>query len=208
MVIAGIRIEKNRLEAFSDGVIAIVMTLLILEIKIPHVSMANGEAELIAAIWEQLPKFLSYFLSFVILAMWWIVHHQLFHSIQKIDVKVLWLNNLFLMWLCLIPFPTALIGEYHSTRTAAFLYGAVTTLAAATFFCMRWYVSVKAKLIDPCVPHEAISRAIRRSLIAPISSGIAMIIAVFTPSIALGIYAVVAIYFACPTTLGRTNKTQ
>ena len=196
-------LPKARLECFSDGVIAIVITLLVLEIKIPQVAVDHGEAALIAAIWHELPKFVSYFVSFFVLAVWWVVHHQFFHFVHTIDRKLIWFNNVFLMWLCLIPFPTALLGEYPSTRTAACLYGAVTTLAATTFFCMRRYASVQARLLDPDIPQKVIDQSLKRSVMAPLLHGLAAAIAVIAPSIALTIYAVLALYFAFPAPLDR-----
>ena len=196
-------IPKTRLESFSDGVVAIVITLLVLEIRVPQVTVDHGEAALMVAIGQELPKLISYFVSFLILAVWWVVHHQFFRSIHTIDRTVIWFNNVFLMWLCLIPFPTALIGEYPSTRTAACLYGAVTTLAAATFFGMRWYASVQAHLFDPDIPQAIIDRLLKRSFMAPLFHGIGTAIAVIAPSIALAIYAVLALYFAFPTPLDR-----
>ncbi len=199
MVINVVGLSKNRIESFSDGVIAIVITLLIFQIQVPHVLVIGGdESVLVKSVIAYIPKFISYAVSFVVLSVWWVAHHQLFHTIEKIDRNLLWINNLFLMCLCLIPFPSALIGDYPGTRTGAFLFGLVVTCTASVFFYMRWYISIKAKLIKDEIPYEAIKRSLSKSIMSPVLHGIGTCVAVIAPSIALAIYAILAIYFVFP----------
>lgn len=195
--------EKNRIEAFSDGVIAVAITLLVLEIKVPQVSLAQGEDALIQALLDNAPKFAAYFTSFIVVAVWWVAHHQLFYTLRTTNRTLLWVNTLFLMWVCLIPFPTALIGDYPASHTAAFLYGAVATCTAASFSWMRWYVSCKAKLLKADLPEDAVRRTIRKSLLSPTLHFMGMLIAVLAPDIALAIYAAIAVLFIFPSTLDR-----
>lgn len=195
--------EKNRIEAFSDGVIAVAITLLVLEIKVPEVSLAQGEGALIQALLENAPKFAAYFTSFIIVAVWWVAHHQLFYALHGTNRTLLWVNTLFLMFVCLIPFPTALIGDYPASHTAAFLYGAIATCTAASFSWMRWYVSCKAKLLKADLPEEAVRHTIRKSLLSPTLHFMGMLIAMLTPVVALAIYAAIAILFIFPSTLDR-----
>jgi len=119
--------EKNRIEAFSDGVFAIVITIMVFEIKIPHVSVS----ELNGALFEILPKILAFILSFIIIGVYWVAHHNMMHFIENVDRVALWLNNLVLLTVALIPIPTALLGEYTNTVTPILLYG--STLAAVNF---------------------------------------------------------------------------
>src|SRR5574343_1900548 len=99
-------IGRNRLEAFSDGVLAIIITIMVLELKIPH-----GESlEDLVALW---PVFISYVLSFVYVGIYWNNHHHLFHAVQKVNGKTLWANILLLFWLSLVPFTTGWMGENH-----------------------------------------------------------------------------------------------
>jgi uncharacterized membrane protein len=116
--------NKNRLEAFSDGVFAIVITLLVLEIKVPHVP----ENELKSALILLLPKYFSFALSFVIIGVYWVSHHNMLHFLVKTDRIALWLNMLVLFTVCIIPFPTAIIGDYPDSFISILVYGA--TLAA------------------------------------------------------------------------------
>lgn len=194
---------KNRIEALSDGVIAIIITLLVLEIKIPHILLAHEEFALLRAVLNDFPKFIAYALTFMVLSVWWVAHHQFFHSLRHADRKLMWLNNLFLFWICLLPYPTALIGSYPSTRTATILYGLVLTAVATTFSSMRWYASFKAKLFHKHIPDEILHQAFRKSIKSPIFHAVATILAFFCPYISLGIYAFLALYFTFPMKLDR-----
>jgi uncharacterized membrane protein len=203
--------NKNRIEAFSDGVIAIVITLLVLEIKIPVVSIQNGEEALIRALLHSLPKFLAYFTSFIILAVWWVAHHQFFHSLHKADRNLLWLNNLFLMWLCLIPFVTGLIGDYPGSKTGALLYGAIATLTASSFLWMRWYSSRHPELLNPTIPSEAIKKALKRSLLSPLLHLLGTVCGIAIPYSAIIIFAAIAIFYIFPSPVDKhlsTNTTE
>jgi len=94
----------SRIEAFSDGVFAIIITLLVLEIHVPQVQDKDISAALEHSLLAMTPKFLSYVLSFVIVCIWWVAHHHLFHVLKRSDRGLLWLNSLFLLWLAFIPF--------------------------------------------------------------------------------------------------------
>src|SRR5215470_5821491 len=96
-----------RIEAFSDGVFAIVMTLLVLEIHVPHLGAGDVSEALSKSLLAMTPKFLSYLLSFSIVCIWWVAHHHFFDLLGRSDRGLLWFNSLFLMWLAFVPFPTA-----------------------------------------------------------------------------------------------------
>jgi uncharacterized membrane protein len=194
---------KTRIEAFSDAVFAIVITLLVLEIKTPYILLTQGEATLISAIWNDVPKFTAYALSFLVLTVWWVAHHQFFHSLHSVNRKLLWLNNLFLFWVCLIPFPTALIGTYYYTRTATIVYGIVLTSVATTFSYMRWYAFFKVKLHHEHIPDALLHDAFRKSIKSPTIHAVATLLAFVSPYIAISIYAFLAIYFIFPMKLDK-----
>jgi Endosomal/lysosomal potassium channel TMEM175 len=101
----------SRVEAFSDGVLAIVITLLVLEIKTPRLHSTENVGQAWLALVDLVPKFASFFLSFFFIAVFWVNHHRLFALIRKVDWGILWLNNLLLLLLCFVPFPTAFIGD-------------------------------------------------------------------------------------------------
>jgi uncharacterized membrane protein len=126
-----------RLETFSDGVFAIVITLLVLELRVPEV---HGSNELVQALKDLLPKFISFIVSFVYITIYWINHHQLFHMIKNTNRGLFWLNSLFLMCLTFIPFPTALIGSYPMDPVAVIFYGLAMMATAVSFVLMKSYV--------------------------------------------------------------------
>lgn len=117
--------DKNRLEAFSDGVIAIIITIMVLELKIPH--NPTWQSYL-----DAYPIFISYAISFVFVGLYWVTHHHLFHTITKVDNKVLWLNMLTLFWLSLIPFATATMGENSFASVSVTVYAIMLILVPSS----------------------------------------------------------------------------
>ncbi|MGB8855241.1 MAG: TMEM175 family protein [Burkholderiales bacterium] len=120
----------NRLEAFSDGVIAIIITIMVLEMKVPHDTSVHALLNL----W---PVFVSYALSFVIVAIYWVNHHHILHLLKRVNAKVLWLNNLLLFCMSLMPFVTGYMGENHFTPLSVSLYGVVAFASALAFYFLR-----------------------------------------------------------------------
>ena len=117
---------KTRMETFSDGVIAIIITIMVLELKVPHDSSP-------AALLPLVPVFLSYVLSFIFLGIYWSNHHHLLHAVQHVGGGVLWANLHLLFWLSLIPFATAWMGENHFAPWTLVLYGTVLLFAAIAY---------------------------------------------------------------------------
>jgi uncharacterized membrane protein len=120
---------RNRLEAFSDGVIAIIITIMVLELRPPH-----GVA--LADLGPLAPKLLGYVLSFAFLAIYWNNHHHLLHAVQRVDGRVLWANVHLLFWLSLVPFVTAWMGEHGAAPAPVAAYGAVLLLSAVAYFLL------------------------------------------------------------------------
>jgi uncharacterized membrane protein len=117
---------KGRLEAFSDGVIAIIITIMVLELKVPH-----GETlDVLAPLW---PKFLSYVLSFVYIGIYWNNHHHMLHAVKQVNGAVLWSNSHLLFWLSLTPFTTAWMGENHFAPMPVAVYGAGLLMNAIAY---------------------------------------------------------------------------
>ena len=121
---------KGRLEAFSDGVLAIIITIMVLELKVPH-----GES--IAALAPLVPAFLSYVLSFVYVGIYWNNHHHMLHASKKVSGPVLWANLHLLFWLSLLPFATGWMGENHFAQLPSALYGVVLLLAATAYWLLQ-----------------------------------------------------------------------
>ena len=121
---------KNRLEAFSDGVIAIIITIMVLEMKVPH-----GDS--IATLAPLIPVFLSYILSFVYIGIYWNNHHHMLHACTRVSGGVLWANLHLLFWLSLFPFATGWMGENHFAATPSALYGVVLLAAAIAYWILQ-----------------------------------------------------------------------
>lgn len=121
---------KGRLEAFSDGVIAILITIMVLELKVPHDSS-------LAALDEVWPILLCYVLSFLYIAIYWNNHHHMMHAVRKVDGPVLWANTHLLFWLSLIPFTTAWMGENHFATLPVSVYGFVLFMAGLAYFILE-----------------------------------------------------------------------
>lgn len=120
---------KGRLEAFSDGVLAIIITIMVLELKIPH-----GNS--LAALKPLLPVFVSYLLSFVYIGIYWNNHHNMLHAVHKVSGRVLWANSHLLFWLSLVPFVTGWMGENQFALMPVALYGFVLFMAGAAYFLL------------------------------------------------------------------------
>lgn len=128
--------EKSRLEAFSDGVFAIVITLLILDIRFPDVDYSQFAATLASL----LPRILAYVMSFIIIGVYWVTHHNSMHAMRKTDRSFLWLNILLLLCISFIPFPTSLLGRYPFQAGPIILYGGTLIACNIVGYIMILYV--------------------------------------------------------------------
>ncbi len=122
--------NKTRLEAFSDGVLAIIITIMVLEIKVPH---GTDFTDLLPLF----PKFLSYILSFIYIGIYWNNHHYLIHSLSKVNGKILWANLHLLFWLSLIPVATGWMGEHNFAKPSMTLYGIILFLSSVAYFILQ-----------------------------------------------------------------------
>jgi uncharacterized membrane protein len=121
---------KNRLEAFSDGVIAVIITIMVLEMKVPH----DTSVDALLKLW---PVFVSYVLSFLIIAIYWVNHHHLLHLLKHVNAKILWLNNLLLFCMSLMPFVTGYMGENHFVPLSVSMYAVVAFVSSLAFMFLR-----------------------------------------------------------------------
>ena len=189
---------SGRLEAFSDGVIAILITIMVLELKVP----ASHEPAALIGLW---PVFLSYLLSFLVIAIYWVNHHGLFHLCRYVNNAVLWSNMFFLLCISLIPFATAYMGENRFTPFATALYGATLLLAGLSFVPMRKAVE---RQLDGDPAYRVVGRrsAIKNYVsIALYAASVPL--AYVHPAITLVLaYMVAAIYFLPNAWLGERER--
>ena len=180
--------EKSRLLAFSDGVIAIIITIMVLELKVPH------EASL-SALAPVMPVFLSYVLSFLYISIYWNNHHHFFHLVHHVDGALLWANMHLLFWLSLVPFATGWMGENDFAPVPTAAYGVTLLMPALAWQVMQWTI-IRGQGSD-----SALARAVGRDLKGKISpalylAGIAL--AFVDARIAGALYLLVALFWLIP----------
>jgi len=181
-----VAMTKTRLEAFSDGVFAIVITLLILEIKLPEV----GYDELPHALIEALPRIAAYVMSFAIIGLYWISHHRASELIVKVDGAILWLNLLLLLLISFLPFPTSLLGRYPYEPLPILIYGANLLACNAVGFGMLSYVLHHAHLAEPGHGRERLRKQYPIYIIVNSAYLLAVLLASYAP---IASYAILAL---------------
>ena len=148
----------NRLEALADGLFAIVMTLLVLEIGVPIIAESSADAELGSKLIELWPKILIYILSFLVLGSAWLNHRTAFHYITRSDGKLAWMNIIILMFVALVPFSASLLGEYTHTKVAAAVFGVNLLLIMIVAFLMWTHIIGEPVLADRTIDAEIATR--------------------------------------------------
>jgi uncharacterized membrane protein len=177
--------ELDRLIFFSDAVFAIVMTLLVLEIRVPDVPSDVAAQEVPGLVFELWPKIFSYVLSFLVIGLYWIGHHQTFRYVRSYDRTLLWLNLVFLLSISFIPFPTDLLGEYGGLRFAVIFYAASLGMTRLLLAMVWWYV-----VSGPIRTSDDLDRGLAnyhfwRSLAIPAIFFLSIGIAFFSPNAAV-----------------------
>jgi uncharacterized membrane protein len=180
--------SKTRVEAFSDGVIAILITIMVLELKIPH-----GDS--IRALAPVVPVFLTYVLSYVYLGIYWNNHHHMLHATTRINGKILWANLHLLFWLSLVPFVTGWMGENHFAATPTAVYGGVLLAAAIAYFLLQ------SAIIADQGPASKLAAAVGKDLkgkLSPVLYAVAIPLAFVREWAADAIYVAVALMWLVP----------
>ena len=179
---------KGRLEAFSDGVLAIIITIMVLELKVPHGTDFTALKPL-------LPSFLSYVLSFIYVGIYWNNHHHMLHAAKRVSGRVLWANLILLFWLSLFPFVTGWMGENHFAALPSAVYGLVLLLAAISYYTLQH------SIISADGPDSVLKRAIGgdwKGKVSPLLYLIAMFSAFWVHWLAQAIYVLVALIWLVP----------
>jgi uncharacterized membrane protein len=179
---------KNRLEAFSDGVIAIIITIMVLELKVPR-------GDNFQALVPLLPVFLSYVLSFVYLGIYWNNHHHMLHTLNKVTGPILWANLHLLFWLSLIPITTGWMGQNHFAAAPSAVYGIVLFMAAIAYFILQQLIIAsqgRDSLLKKAIGHDW------KGKLSPVLYLIAILTAFWTHWVSQGIYILVALLWLIP----------
>jgi len=199
--------ETNRLEGFSDAVFAIAITLLVLEIKVPHSGVDVGSALL--NLW---PSYLAYAISFIVLGAIWINHHAMFKQIVRVDQLFLLINIFFLMFVAFLPFPTAVLAQalhdgIDQPLVTAFYGGTLAVIGILVN--MKWrYAAYRHRLISKHMSNHEAKLYGYRLLVGPLAYGIAAMIALIAPWLALVIYVGINVFFLWPRDWHSTGSTS
>ena len=179
---------KSRLEAFSDGVIAIIITIMVLELKVPHGESLDALAPLI-------PVFLSYVLSFIYVGIYWNNHHHMLHAVHKVTGPMLWANLHLLFWLSLLPFATGWMGENHFAAGPSAAYGVVLLMAAIAYFILQQVIIAsqgRNSLLKRAVGNDW------KGKLSPVLYIIAIVVAFRAQWMAQSLYVLVALIWLVP----------
>lgn len=179
---------KSRLEAFSDGVLAIIITIMVLEMKVPH----GDDVQVLTPL---LPVLLAYALSFLYLGIYWTNHHHMLHTVHKVTGPILWANLHLLFWLSLFPFTTGWMSENHFAAAPAALYGFVLLMAAIAYWTLQQLI------IASQGPQSLLKKAIKgdwKGKLSPVLYAIAIALAFRVEWLALTIYVLVAMIWLVP----------
>jgi TMEM175 potassium channel family protein len=180
--------NTGRLEAFSDGVIAIIITIMVLELKVPH-----GADQ--AALIPMVPKFMGYVLSFLYVGIYWNNHHHLLHATKQVSGAILWANLNLLFWLSMFPVVTDWVGENPTASVPTALYGAILMLAALSYWLLQWMI------IAMQGPHSLLGRAVGhdwKGRISPVLYALGIVVAFRTTWISQALYLFVALLWIIP----------
>ncbi|MBW8827244.1 MAG: DUF1211 domain-containing protein [Acidobacteria bacterium] len=179
---------KERVAGFSDGVIAILITIMVLDLKVPH----GSDAEALRPV---IPLFLTYVLSFVYLGIYWNNHHHLLHACERVNGSILWANLHLLFWLSLVPFATGWMGENHFDALPVALYGGILLFAGLAYYLLQTLIVI-AHGHDSALAH-ALGTDLKGK-ISPIGYAVAIPLAFVSRWAALGLYITVALIWLVP----------
>ncbi len=190
-------LTTNRIETLTDGIFAIAMTLLVLNIHLPEVGTAC-QPELYVLVIGQSRLFYNYALSFILLAVFWIIHHQQFNYIKRTDQRHIWLNIFILMFVCLMPVSTSLSGDYHGDWMAGVFFGS-NMFILGTLFCLNWtYATKDYRLVDCDLDPHRIAVGKKRCMVTPLVSLLAIVLSLIIPTMASYSYILILVILHHP----------
>ena len=194
----GDHVSRDRIITLTDGVLAIVMTLLVLEIAVPEISHSEVANELPKRLLELWPVVWSYATSFIILGFFWISHDDQFHYIKRANRTLLWLTIFYLMVIAFIPFSTALIGTYGDQQISVIIYGINITIALVWPHLQWKYATKKHRLVDSDLDPKIIAKMSRRGIVGLILYPIAIAVSFLNIQASLILFALIPAYYLIP----------
>lgn len=199
-------LTTQRLEAFSDSVFAIVITLLFLDLRAPEIPHDSSWQELLSEIYKLSPKLLSILVSFTFVAIFWVAHHQFFHTLKKTTRGLLWLNLVFLFLVCFVPFPASIMTEYPNNKASVVFFGAAVLLTSSLLAALRRYAWVKHREISGVTEDHEVYKALRRSYLIVAAYAAGIIVSFFFPIAAIIIYLLTPIALLFPVSISVESE--
>lgn len=195
-------LTKDRVEMLSDSLFAIVMTILMFDIKVPVSSFPLSDSSLYYNLRSLWPLFSGYVVSFLVLSMFWMSHHVLFHAVSKnVNRQLITLNMFFLMFVALIPFSTHLLGVYHEYKTAVLVYGLNVIIIGATLLSMFWYALHSREIKNGKIGEHTIRKIKIRIMLPPLFAALAILASSYSISISLVLFAFPIVFNIIPGSL-------
>jgi len=208
--VAGELSETVRVEAFSDGVFAIAITLLVLEIKLPPSDLTGHGSSLLPELLRLWPSYLGYVISFITIGVMWVNHHSMFVLIRRTDRYFLLLSVLFLMCIGFLPFPTAVLAEYlpepKGRRIAVAGYSASFVLIALAYNALWWYAARGGHLLAEGADREAVQTITKRYMIGPVAYAVSFGLAFVNVWASLAVHVLLMGYYVLPVRKPTTNR--
>jgi uncharacterized membrane protein len=177
--------DRDRIVNLSDGVFAIAITLLILDIRVPNIPENMVSSQLLGALLSLWPKYLGYILSFVGISAFWLIHHSIFRPIRSYDRILLYLNFLFLMVVAFVPFPTSLLGEYGDHQLPVAIYAATLAVGRLLLTAIHWYSTRNDRLLGEPQDPATVRFFLIRGLTIPVIFLLSIVISFFSVSVAI-----------------------
>jgi uncharacterized membrane protein len=196
-------LAKSRIEALCDGVFAIAMTLMVFNIKVPIVAAAAGSADLADALFALWPQFVTYAISFVMLGVYWIGHHNQFHYIRRTDRVLLWINICFLMFVTAIPFSTQVLGQYRNLPAAVVFYAVNLVLVGFLLYGQWWYATANCHLIDSDLDPTFTVLVGNRILLGCLLLLLSIAMSLISTRLSLLVFSAIAVFYILP---GRVDR--
>jgi uncharacterized membrane protein len=189
---------KGRIEGLTDNIFSTVMTVLVLSLSVPIITSGQVNTKLLIDLESLWPNFVAYAVSFVVLGVYWVGHHSMFHFIKRTNRAILWLNMIFLLCIGIIPFSTAVIGRYSGQQIAVIAYGANLTAAGITLNACWMYATHNRRLVAKDLDIRIIKLARKRIIVGPLICLTGILVSFLNTEISLILYGLMPIFYILP----------
>jgi uncharacterized membrane protein len=196
-------LTTSRIEALSDGVFAIVLTLMVFQIRVPDIPVDVAQTQLWPRLMHQAPEFYSYAVSFILVGIYWVAHHNMYHLVKRSTRPLLWMNLVFLMFVGFIPYSVALVGRYSDVRRIMILYGVHLMIISGMLYMKWWYVTRKHNLLVAPLSAEFIRSVDIKILTAPAVCVLAIAASFYSVRWSYFLYVLTIVLYLLPSHMDR-----